>query len=166
MKNKFSIPVLAIAGTLLLSLMAGCDGNPVDDDDHDHAEVEGLALILNGVEIYRVLEGVVSCTPATCGVTVAEGQETALITVEFLDHDGDEIHADDLDDDFSLGHVIADASIAEFEQHAGDGKWSFHVHGEAAGQTRMQLQLLHVGHADFTTPPTSDANAILVVVTP
>jgi len=147
---------------------AACDDNPVADDndnDDEHAEVEGLLMEVNGAEVFRVLEGEVSCAQSPCGVSVAAGDETPLISVEFLDHDGDHIHGEDLGDDFSLGFEIEDESIAEFEQHAEDGKWNFHIHGEQSGETKMQLQLLHVGHADFTTPPLSNENAITITVT-
>lgn len=152
---------------LLLAVgLTACDDNPVDDDgDDEHASVEGLAVRLNGIVVYQVLEGAVTCASAPCGITVTEGEETALIRVEFLDRDGDEIHAEDLDEDFSLGYEIEDESIAQFEQHEDDGKWNFHILGAQEGETNMQLQLLHVGHADFTTPPLGSANAITITVT-
>ena len=158
----YFLPALCLlAATLTLS---ACD-NPVDDDHDDHAEVHGLLLELNGVEVYRVLEGQVTCAQTPCGITVVEGEETALISVEFLAEDGDHIHGEDLDEAFGLGYEIADPSVAEFEQHDEDGKWRFHIHGEQAGETRMQLQLLHNNHADFTTPPLESADAIVVRVT-
>ena len=164
--NRTRKSVLYSIFALLMAFgLTACDDNPVDDDhDDEHAEVEGLALVINGVEVYRVLAGVVTCDDEPCGITVEAGAETPLIRVEFLDGEGDEIHAEDLDDDFTLGHEIDDTSIAEFEQHAEDGRWNFHIHGEQSGVTEMQLQLLHVGHADFTTPPLGNANAIAIAV--
>lgn len=168
--NTFIRSRKAVLYSLFVLLMAvgltACDDNPVDDDhdDDEHASVEGLSVEINGVEVYRVLEGEVSCAQIPCGITVAAGEETPLITVEFLAEDGDEIHAEDFDDDFTLGHEIDDTSVAEFEQHAEDGTWNFHIRGLQAGVTEMQLQLLHVGHADFTTPPLGNANAITITV--
>lgn len=145
--------------------IAACDSNPVDDHDDDHAAgVEGLTVMMNGAEVWRVLEGEVTCADAHCGFVIAVGEETPLITVEFLSHEGEEIHSEDLGAGFTLGHALAQEGIVEFEQHAGDGKWSFHLHGESAGTTAFQLRLLHNGHADFTTPPVTAANALQITV--
>ena len=144
--------------------LAACSDNPVDDDHDDHAEAEGMALVINGVEVYRVLQGQVSCAQEPCGVTVSPGDETPLITVEFLDADGDEIHAEDLDDGSGLGYEIADETIAAVEQHAEDGAWRFHIQGLQAGTTRMQVMLMHGDHADFTTPPLSNPDAVTIRV--
>ncbi|MBO6575692.1 MAG: hypothetical protein JJ896_11865 [Rhodothermales bacterium] len=146
--------------------LAACDSNPVDDDDHDdHAdEIEGIAVMMNGAEVWRVLEGEVTCATAQCGFAISAGEETPLISVEFLGHEGEEIHSEDLGAEFSLGHAFATEGIAEFEQHSEDGKWAFHLHGESAGTTGFQLRLLHNDHADFTTPPVSASNAIQITV--
>lgn len=145
---------------------AACGDNPVDDDNDEHSEVDGLRLILNGVEVYRTLEAEVSCQQEPCGIDVAEGSETALIRVEFLDHDGDEIHDEDLDEGFSLGFEIADPAIADVEQHDEDGKWNFHIVGLQAGETKMIVKLVHGAdqHDDFKTLPLTDPNALTVRV--
>lgn len=139
--------------TLLFLLLGvgviACD-NPVDHDEDEHAEADGLRVLLDGAVVYRVLDGDVSCPNEPCVIVVAEGEETALFTVEFLTADGDEIHDEDLDEDFSLGFEMADPAIAEFEQ---DGTWSLRVVGKQVGETKAQLHLLHVGHPDFSTPP-------------
>lgn len=147
---------------LLAASVAACGDNPVDGDEEEHSDVDGLRLILDGVEVYRVLDGQVSCQQEPCGIDVTEGDETALITIEFLDDGGDEVHADDLEGEFSLGYEIADSDIAEVEQHAEDGPWAFHVVGLQAGETKMQLELRHGDvsdeHGDFRTPPLDAAN--------
>lgn len=130
-----------------LVLFSACDDNPADDDHDEHADAEGLVLRANGQQIVEVKEGVV-----TGSITVEAGDETALIQVEFRDHDGHEVHAEDLDAEFSLGYSFGDASIAGWEQHDGE-RWEFHVLGLAAGTTTLELQLLHNDHADFRTPP-------------
>ncbi len=160
----FSTLFVLLAATLMF--FAACD-NAVDDDGHsDHAEAHGLRLTLNGVNVYQVLEGEVSCSSAPCGITISEGEETALISATFLDHDGDALSEAQLNEDqFSLGHEFETAGVAEFEQHDEDGKWRFHIHGEAAGTTAFQLKLMHGDHADFTTPPVSNENAIQITVT-
>ena len=144
MKALRILSVLFLAGAFLTA----CDDNPVDeDDDHDHAEVEGLVLIMNGATLVTVEDGEVSGH-----IHLAPGEESDLIRVEFMDGDGDEIHDEDLGDEFSLGHDIEDESIAEFEQHDEDGRWAFHIHAEAAGETDLTLMLMHNDHADFRTP--------------
>ncbi len=138
---------------LLGAGVIGCD-NPVDNgDDDDHAEADGLRLLLDGAVVYRVLEDQVSCPEEPCEIVVTEGEETAVLTVEFLAADGDEIHDEDLDDDVSLGFEMADPAVAEFEQ---DGRWSFRVVGKQAGETKAQLHLMHVDHPDYSTPPTQE----------
>ena len=115
-------------------------------EEEEHADAEGLTLTVNGVEIVRVEEGA-----ATGEITVEAGEETALITLRFLDHDGDEFQP--TDEEFALDVAIGDESIAEFEQHDEDGKWAFHIHGEAAGSTEATFSLLHGDHADFESAP-------------
>lgn len=168
LKNTF------LYASLLLFLSTGilaCGDNPVDsgedddDDQEEHSEAHGLRLILDGVEVYRVLEGQVSCQQEPCRIDVMEGDETALITVEFLDDDGQEIHEEDLEEDYSLGVEIADPDVADFEQGEDEGLWTLRIVGRLAGETRMKVELLHAGHADFTTPPLNDANAIVIRVT-
>ncbi len=155
---------------LLLLISAGltlsaCD-NAVEENENEHAEAYGVRLVLNGVTVYQVFQGQVSCASEPCGVTIAEGEETALITAIFLDEDEDVISQSILDrDEYSMGYEFESEGIAEFEQHEEDGKWSFHLHGESAGSTRFQIKMKHGDHADFTTPPLADANAILITVT-
>ena len=121
-------------------------------DDHDHEDPEGYVLRMNG-------SAIVTQNPeedVTGEVTVAAGEETSLITIVYLDHDGDEI---DLDDDYTIEVTFTADGIAEFEQHDEDGNWSFHIHGEAAGSTTMLITLMHGDHSHFTS------QAIPVVVT-
>jgi hypothetical protein len=140
---KLFNPIRLFSAIVLIMALAACD-NPVEDDD-DHADAEALALFLNGEEIVTVAEGVV-----TGAIALPVGSQTNLITIEFRDHDGDEIHDEDLDDGFSLGWVVGDASIATFAQ---EGRWGFRITGVTVGTTQLTLHLLHSGHPDFTTPP-------------
>lgn len=147
--------------------LAACGDNPVDDGDDEHSEADGLRLVLNGVEVYRVLDGQMSCQQEPCGITVVEGAETGVVTVSFLDIDGDIIHDEDLDEDYSLGFEVGDAAVAEAEQRAQEGKWTFRVLGKQAGETRMVVKLVHLGdiaHADFQTPPLDSPNVLMIRV--
>ncbi len=85
------------------------------------------------------------------GIEVSEGEETTLITIWFLADDGDLFQPDD--PEFSLNWKDIDTAVANVEQHDEDGKWSFHIHGEAQGNTSVVFQLFHDGHSDFDTQP-------------
>ena len=146
-------------------VLAGCDDNPADHDDHDHddhAEAEGIQILDGDAVLYQVLEGEVTCDASPCGITVAAGQTLTALEVAFIDHDGDEIHSEDLDDEFSLGFSAVNSAVAVVEQN---GRFGINVRGVAAGTTAMQVQLNNDGHADLTSPPTTNAGALQITVT-
>ncbi|XWN35858.1 MAG: hypothetical protein ROO71_07805 [Balneola sp.] len=145
MKNSFiHAAKTALYLLLVTGLFAACSNSTGSDDD-DHSDPEGFRLKLNGQTVVEQLPD----ATVTGGFELEPGQETALITIFFLDHDGDEFQPDE--PEFSLGAEFEDEGIAEFEQHAEDGKWSFHIHAEAEGITEMTLMLMHNGHSDFNT---------------
>ncbi len=136
--------------TLLLALfVAACGDDPTGmDPDDDHAEPEGVELVLSGQTI-ATYDG--DDQTWTGGMTVPVGEETAHIAVRFVDHDGDPIP---LDDDMYLEVVVEDEAIAEFEQDE-PGEFGGHLHGMDVGETRVRFRLMHgavgSGHADFET---------------
>ena len=139
---------LALAGVLALGL-AACNESVTDDHD-DHAEAEGVELVLSG----NVIASYDGDTQTWTGeLEVDVGEETAHITVRFVDHDGDPVP---LDGDFYLEVAIEDESIAEFEQDT-PGEFGGHLHGESEGDTDATFMLMHgtvgSGHADFVTQP-------------
>ncbi|MXW64907.1 MAG: hypothetical protein F4Y00_05145 [Bacteroidetes bacterium SB0662_bin_6] len=146
----FSTRLRGIAVIVFIFVFAGglaaCDNPAEDDHDHDeHAEVEGLLLFIGGEEVVHVHEGEVEGS-----LTVPVDDETDEITVEFEGHDGEEVHADELDDEFSLGVVVQGAALVDVHE---EGRWSFALHGgDEAGDTAIRVMLLHEGHSDFTTP--------------
>jgi len=145
-------------------ILTGCDSNPADhDDDHEeHAEVEGIQVLDGTTVLYQALDGNISCDAAPCGITVSTGQALNGLEVAFIDHDGDEVHSEDLDDEFSLSFTVASPGIAVVEQN---GRFGLNVTGVVPGTTRMQVQLNHDGHADLTSPPVSNSDALLITVT-
>lgn len=149
---------------LIVPLMAACT-NPVSShDDHDeHAEAQGIRLVSGSTILYQVLEGQVSCTAAPCGLTVAQGQSLTDIVVEFLDANGLEIHEEDLGPEFTMTFTLGSSTVAEVTQ---TDRFALSVSGVASGSTAFHVVLNHNGHADLTTPPLSDANAIRITVTP
>ena len=136
--NNLFVLLLLAAGTLI-----SCS-NSVGGDDHDHEEPEGFRLKISGQTAVEQLPDLTM----TGSLSLSEGEETDLITVYFIDHDGDEFQPED--EEYSLGLSVDPEGIVEVEQHEEDGKWSFHLHGETEGQTTLTLQLLHGTHSDFT----------------
>ena len=122
--------------------LIGCS-NPAGNEEA-HQEPFGAVLMMNGQEIARYNQNGV-----TGQIDVNAGQETTLITIYFLAEDGDRFQPEE--PEFSLGWRDIDTSIANVEQHTEDGKWSFHIHGEAQGSTSIVFQLMHEGHSDFDT---------------
>ncbi|WP_138429983.1 hypothetical protein [Fodinibius saliphilus] len=153
-KTIFSL-TLAVA-----ILTTGC-GNPAssDDDHNEHTEPFGLVLVMNGETVMEYFDGKV-----TGHLHVEEGGATPLVTVEFLNKEREHIHDEDLGDEYNLGWNIEDESILGIEQHAEDGRWSFHFQGKSVGESRVQFQLMHGDHSDFETPASNQENAIEIHV--
>ncbi len=150
MRNSSPKLLFAVLSASIL-VLAACGDNAMEPDDDDHAdEVEGVILVLNGqtVASYDGHDG-----EWTGELEVEPGEETAHISVTFVDHDMEEVH---LDDDFYLEVEVEDESIAEFEQDT-PGEFGGHLHGGAEGDTDIVFSLMHgavgSGHADFVTAP-------------
>ena len=161
---------LAFLLSFSLFFVTGCED---DDHDHDedHTDADGFILEdAGGNELYREFEGAV-----TGGVTLGVG-DTLELSVHFLDHEGNEIEHEEEDhdehdhdeedhdgDDDGIEVSGADASIAivEVESHEEeeDGDHdeedehgnALHIIGVSTGSTSFQLQLMHEGHADYTS---------------
>ena len=145
---KRSMSALSIFALALFVASCGDDDNPVDPDDHDdHADAVGLIIRDSGKEIVRYENGEV-----TGEIEVGHGKETALLSVRFIEEDGD-IGTPDEEDGYSLGWEIADESIAEVDQHAEDGAWNFHIVGLEEGETTIRIEINHRDHLDFKSAP-------------
>ena len=139
---------------LLSSVMfftTGCEDESHDDHDEEHTDADGFILEdESGTEIYREFEGAM-----TGGVALSVG-ETLELSVHFLDHEGNEIeHGDDHEEeeeDHEDGLAVsgADSNIATVEVDHDHGH-AIHVIGVSSGSTSFQLQLMHEGHADYTS---------------
>lgn len=139
---------------LLSSVMfftTGCEDDSHDDHDEEHTDADGFILEdESGTEIYREFEGAM-----TGGVALSVG-ETLELSVHFLDHEGNEIeHGDDHEEeeeDHEDGLAIDgfDSNIATVEVEHDHGH-AIHVVGVSSGSTGFQLQLMHEGHADYTS---------------
>ena len=149
--------------TGMLLITTGCEDDEHDHDhDEDHTDADGLVLETEGgTEVYREFEGAV-----TGGVVLDVG-ETLELSVHFLDHEGNEIeHSEEDEEDHEDGLVVSenDATIAvvevegheDGEDHHGN---ALHIIGVSTGSTSFKIQLMHEGHADYTS-----TNNVLVTV--
>ena len=133
-----------------------------EDDDHDegHTDADGFVLETeSGTEVYREFEGA-----SESSVTLSAGDTLELI-VHFLDHDGDEIEHEEEEEEHEGGLSISGndegVAIVEAEEHEEEGDdhdhdeeehgMAIHVIGVGAGSTSFKLQLMHEGHADYTS---------------
>lgn len=137
-----------VLGLLLAGWLTACDSNPVSDDHDEHAdEIHALQLVSGGDTLVVWTEDAGLQSGA---IEIDEGADTDLITVEFFTEEGEEVHSDELSDEFELELNIGDATVAQVAQPADAGRWSFLLHGLQAGSTSMELALLHAGHEDLT----------------
>ena len=140
-------PSVVFLLTNMILFTAGCED---DDHDHDeeHTDADGFVLEdESGTEVYREFEGATTGT-----VTLAVG-DTLELSVHFLDHDGNEIEHDEEDED-ELSVSENDSNIAVFEVEEGEEEhhgMALHVVGVSTGSTSFKLQLMHDGHADYTS---------------
>ena len=149
--------VFMLVGMFLIT--TSCEDDDHDHDhDEDHTDADGFILENeDGTEMYREFEGAM-----TGSLTLGVG-DTLELSVHFLDHEGIEIeHEEEGEEDHEDGLVVSenDANIAvvEVEDHE-EGEeggeehheMAIHVIGVSAGSTSFKLQLMHDGHADYTS---------------
>ena len=141
--------------TSMILFTTGCEDDDHDHDhDEDHTDADGFILEdESGTEIYREFEGAMTGT-----VTLTVG-DTLELSVHFLDHEGNEIEHQEGEEDHEDGLVVSenDASVAvvEVEDHE-EGEeehheMALHIVGVSTGSTSFKLQLMHEGHADYTS---------------
>ena len=149
---------LAFLLSFSLFFVTGCeDDDHNHDHDEDHTDADGFILEdASGSELYREFEGAVTGS-ITLGVN-----DTLELSVHFLDHDGLEIEHEEEDhgEEDGDGLVVsgADQSVAIVEVESHDEEEGEEEHGNAihiigvgVGSTSFQVQLMHDGHADYTS---------------
>ena len=143
--------------TSMILFTAGCE-----DDDHDHyhdeehTDADGFVLEdESGTEVYREFEG------ATTGTVTLDVGDTLELSVHFLDHDGNEIeHEEEEEDELLVSGNDSNVAVVEVEEHEEEHhEMAIHVIGVNVGSTSFKLQLMHDGHADYT----STNNVALIV---
>jgi len=155
--KKLNLRFLILAGTLVSSLfIVSCED---DDHDHDEEHIDAEGFILEnsaGVEVYKEFKG------AQTGSITLSVNDTLELTVHFLDDDGKELEHEE-DGDHEEGEIVVSGNnesiaIVEVEEEHGDG--DDHDHGEemaievigvSTGSTSFKLELMHEGHADYTS---------------
>ncbi|SMO68316.1 hypothetical protein [Fodinibius sediminis] len=147
---KFSIPfthIMIIPVLTLALFLAGCSNPASSSDEEEHHHPEGVILKMDSTEIVRIEEGVITSGQ----LEVVNGETTPLITVYFLDHDGELFQPEH---DYSLKWNQIDTAVAEINQDSQQTPWSFRLTGNQEGQTMVRFQLWHdkSEHADFETP--------------
>ncbi len=141
--NRFGVAALAA----IVAFAAACSDDPTEPDD-DHAEPEGVHVLLDGTVVARYDGDAQSWT----GELEVEIGESGMVEVRFVDHDGDPIP---IDDDLYLEVDVEDTDIAEFHHEPAPGSFTGHFDGKVEGETDVVFKLMHgtvgSGHSDFTT---------------
>ena len=121
--------------TCAMLFVTGCEDDDHDNHDEGHTDADGFILENeSGTEVYREFEGAV-----TGSVALSVG-DTLELSVHFLDHEGNEIeHEEEEGDDHDHDH--------DEEEHGA----ALHIIGVSSGSTSFQVQLMHDGHADYTS---------------
>ena len=153
--------VLLLTGMILFT--TGCEDDDHDNDDPGHTDADGFILENNGTEIYKEFEGSI-----TGSITLNVG-DTLELAVHFLNDEGEEIeHDEEEGEEHEEGELEvsgADPSIAIVEvEHEEEGDdhdhdhdhdeehgAALHIIGVSSGSTSFTLQLMHDGHADYTS---------------
>ena len=143
-----------VLGVTLLLFIVSCE----DDHDHDeeHTDAEGFILeSSSGTQVYKEFKGT-----QTGSVTLTSG-ETLELTVHFLGDDGKELEHDEHEgeEEGELKVSGFNSSIATVEIEEGhddhddeeEHEMALEIKGVSAGSTSFKLELMHDGHADYTS---------------
>ncbi len=133
--------------TSIVLFISGCEDNDHDHDhDEEHTDADGFVLENeSGTVVYREFEGAV-----TGSVALAVG-DTLELSVHFLDNEGNEIEHEE-EDVLSVSENDTSVALVEVEDLEGDHhEMEIHVIGKNTGSTSFKLQLMHDGHADYTS---------------
>ena len=133
-----------VLGFTLLLFIVSCE-----DDDHDHEEhtdAEGFILEnSSGNQVYKEFKGT-----QTGSVALTTG-ETLELTVHFLGDDGKELEHDEYEGEEEELKVSGfNSSIATVEVEE-EHEMALEIKGVSAGSTSFKLELMHDGHADYTS---------------
>ena len=142
---RYALSALFITSIFFIS---ACDTDDGHDHDHhvEHADVDGFLLqTLDNNEIYREFKG------ATSGNILIKGGQSLELSVTCLDDEGNKIMHFDLENQPALQMSEYEKSIISFEVRKDIYPYTFLISGLGSGQTFAKLELMHEGHADYTS---------------
>lgn len=137
-----TLPTLA----MLAMVMAGCRSATSPER---HIRPSGVVVTENGAEVVRV-EG----AAVTGSFTVAEGGQTDLLTITFVDAQSNNITPPS---DYHLELRFASATVATFQPQGSPYTFQGRIQGLQAGATTVQFRFMHgppghvATHAEFTS---------------
>ncbi len=154
--GNLSMHGYAIYGTHALFCFVLFFNLACEQDNHthneEHTDADGFVLEdESGVQIYRELEGNIE------GSITITPEDTLELSVHFLNHEGNEIEHDEKEDEDELSVSENDSNIAivAVEEHEegeeNHHEMAIHIIGVSSGSTSFKLQLMHDGHADYTS---------------
>jgi hypothetical protein len=139
-KNIRFLIVLIVSVTLF----SACE----DTHDDDHMDIVGLEIRLDGQAIVTQARNPQSGQIEVNGtIDVLSGETTPMLTVVFIDPDGDALQI--TDSDFSIGINPTNTASITINHDASQARWGFTVEGKQAGNEVIQISLFHGTHADF-----------------
>jgi len=145
--EKSTRSLLSIFGLFLALFIVSCE----DDHDHneEHTDAEGFILeTSSGTEMYREFKGT-----QTGSVTLNAG-DTLELSVHFLDDNGKEMehdeHEGEAEEEGELKVSGFNSSVALVEVEE-EHEMGLEIIGVSIGSTSFKLELMHDGHADYTS---------------
>ncbi len=155
--EKSTRSLLSVFGLFLALFIVSCE----DDHDHDeeHTDAEGFILeTSSGTEMYREFKGT-----QTGSVTLSAG-DTLELSVHFLDDNGKEMEHDEHEgggeeeegelEVSGFNSIVALVQVEEEHDDHGDEEeheMGLEIIGVSIGSTSFKLELMHDGHADYTS---------------
>ena len=143
-----------VLGVTLLLFIVSCED--AHDHDEEHTDAEGFILeSSSGTQVYKEFKGT-----QTGSVTLTSG-ETLELTVHFLGDDGKELehdeHEGEEEGELKVSGFNSSIATVEVEEEHGDHgdeeehEMALEIKGVSAGSTSFKLELMHDGHADYTS---------------
>lgn len=145
--EKSTRSLLSIFGLFLALFIVSCE----DDHDHneEHTDAEGFILeTSSGTEMYREFKGT-----QTGSVTLTAG-DTLELSVHFLDDNGKEMEHDEHEGEeeeegeLKVSGFNSSVALVEVEE---EHEMGLEIIGVSIGSTSFKLELMHDGHADYTS---------------
>ncbi len=153
-QTKINMRFIVMAAALFSSLfIVSCE----DDHGHDEAHIDAEGFILensDGVEVYREFKG------AQTGSINLSVNDTLELAVHFLGDDGKELGHDhegeEEEAEVAVSGFNSSIAIVEVEEHheedpGHEEENALEIIGVSAGSTSFKLELMHEGHADYTS---------------